>query len=206
MVCAALVLLGAAAMPAAAAGSGNLWPNGAPGNRANTEWRTGSYGNGVLTRRTLIKAYLAAGEILMLGSSAIGQGASDIRVYDPGLVTGPIGIETIPAAASFSCNAQRLAAGAPALQGMIRSRAKELAGPDTIPTGGVAGGYVPCHYAAPVTGVYSVAFIGPAGTASNADAVVAGDVALAAASDFNGIQSTSVASSAAINTVISLQY
>ncbi len=190
---AALALLGAFALPAAAAGSANLWPNGAAGNRANTEWRTGSYGSGALTRRTLVKAYMTAGEVLMLGSSAIGQGSSEIRVYNPGLITGPIGTETIPALASFSCNTQRLTAGAPAFQGMIRSRAEELAGPDTIPTGGVAGGYVPCHYAAPVDGVYSIAFIGPLGTASNADAVVAGDIALAAAGNFDGTQSTSVA-------------
>src|ERR1700682_3164453 len=96
----------ACAAPVFAAGSANLWPNGAPGNRANTEWRTGSYGNGALTRRTLIKAYMTAGQVLMLGSTAIAQGASDIRVYNPGLVTGPIGTETIPAAASFSCNTQ----------------------------------------------------------------------------------------------------
>jgi uncharacterized repeat protein (TIGR01451 family) len=190
--CAAIALLGAAA-PASAAGSGNLWPNGASGNRANTEWRTGSYGNGALLRRTLIKAYMTAGQVLMLGSSAIGQGASDILVYNPLRVAGPVGTETIPAVANFSCNAQRLGVGAPAAQGMITSRAQELAGPDTIPTGGVAGGYVPCHYAAPVTGIYDILFIGPLGTASNADGAVAADVALAAAGDFDATQGTSIA-------------
>src|SRR5258708_1558942 len=102
-------LFAAGAVPASAAGSVNLWPSGASGNRANTEWRTNSYGGGLLTRRALIKAYMAAGEVLLLGSSAIGQGASDILVYNPGQVTGPIGTETIPAPASaaFSCNAQR---------------------------------------------------------------------------------------------------
>jgi uncharacterized repeat protein (TIGR01451 family) len=190
---AALALLGAAALPATAAGSGDLWPNGAAGNRANTEWRTGSYGNGALTRRTIIKAYMTAGQVLLLGSSAIAQGLSDIRVYNPGKVTGPIGTETIPALANFSCNTQRLLVGAPAFQGMIRTRAEELAGPDTIPAGGVAGGYVPCHYAAPSTGIYSVAFIGPSGTASNVDGAIAGDVALAAAGNFNATQATSIA-------------
>ena len=38
----AVLMLVAAAPPAFAAGSANLWPNGAPGNRANTEWRTDS--------------------------------------------------------------------------------------------------------------------------------------------------------------------
>jgi len=76
---------------------------------------------------------------------------------------------------------------------MITSRAQELAGPDTIPTGGVAGGYVPCHYSAPVTGTYDIAFIGPLGTASNADGVIAADVALAQAADFDATQGTSIA-------------
>jgi uncharacterized repeat protein (TIGR01451 family) len=176
-----------------AAGSGDLWPNGAAGNRANTEWRTGSYGNGALTRRTLIKAYMTTGQVLMLGSSAIGQGLADILVYNPGRVTGPIGTETIPALADFSCDTQRLLVGAPANQGKITSRAQELAGPDSIPAGGVAGGYVPCHYQAPSTGVYNIAFIGPLGTASNADGTIGGDVALAQASDFDATQGTSIA-------------
>src|ERR1700692_1497169 len=110
------------ALPAMAAGSGNLWPSGASGSRANTEWRTGSYGNGALTRRTLVKAYMTAGQVLMLGSSAIGQGSSDILVYNPGLVTGPIGTETVPALASFSCNTQRLGGGGLPAQG---SRSEE---------------------------------------------------------------------------------
>ena len=190
--CSVLALL-ASASPALATGSSNLWPNGASGSRANTEWRTGSYGNGALTRRTLIKAYLTTGQVLMLGSSAIGQGSSDILVYNPNLVAGSIGTETIPAVANFSCNAQRLAGGAPAAQGIIASRAEELAGPDTIPTGSVAGGYVPCHYAAPSTGIYNVAFLGPLGAASNVDGAVAADIALAAAGDFNATQGTSIA-------------
>ena len=188
----------ASASPALAAGSSNLWPNGASGSRANTEWRTGSYGNNVLKRRTLIKAYMTTGQVLMLGSSAIGssaigQGPSDILVYNPGLVAGAIGAEIIPGAASFSCNAQRGAVGAPAAQGIITSRAEELAGPDTIPAGGVAGGYVPCHYAAPSTGIYNIAFLGPDGAASNANGAVAADVALTAAGDFNATQGTSIA-------------
>jgi uncharacterized repeat protein (TIGR01451 family)/MYXO-CTERM domain-containing protein len=188
-ICAAVAILGAGVQPAMAAGSGDLWPNLAPGSRANTEWRTDSYGNGVLTRRTLIKAYMTTGQFLLLGSSAIGQGSSDIRVYDPGLVTGPIGTETIPAPPSFSCNTQRL--GGPVGQGMITTRAQELAGPDTIPSSG-SGGYLPCYYAAPSTGIYDIVFLGPAG-ATNTDGTVAADVALAQAGDKNASQGTSIA-------------
>jgi len=57
--------------PAYAAGSRNLWPNGAAGNRANTEWRTSTYGGpGMLTRRTLIKAFMNAGDVLLVGDEA----------------------------------------------------------------------------------------------------------------------------------------
>ena len=43
------------------------------------------------------------------------------------------------------------------------------AGPDTIPTGTVANGYVPCHYQAPSAGVYDVAFLGPNGFSDDTD-------------------------------------
>jgi uncharacterized repeat protein (TIGR01451 family) len=183
------------AVPVAASGSSSLWPSGASGARANTEWRNGTYGGGLLARRTLVKAFMQVGEVVMLGSSAINQGASDILVYNPGLVTGPIGGETVPlpAAASFSCNTQRLGGAAPPFQGQITSRAEELAGPDTIPTGSVTNGYVPCHYQAPATGVYDIVFLGPLGFANNTDGTIGADVALTAASDFSAAQGTSIA-------------
>jgi len=183
---------GLGAQAALAAGSQDLWPSGAPGNRANTEWRTSAYGNGALARRTLVKSFMNAGEVLLLGSTAIGQGAGDILVYNPGQVTGPVGTETVPvpALASFSCNTQRL--GGPANQGMITSRLQELTGPDTLPAS-IPNAYVPCHYQAPATGVYDVVFLGPLGFAADADAAVAADVALTAASDFSAAQGTSVA-------------
>ncbi|HEY0832217.1 MAG TPA: DUF11 domain-containing protein [Candidatus Dormibacteraeota bacterium] len=185
-----LLFLAWGASGASAAGSQDLWPNGAAGSRANSEWRTSSYGGGLLLRRTLLKAFLNAGEVLDLGSSAIGQGSSDILVWNPGLVTGAVGTENVSAAPSFSCNGQRVGA-----QGQIVSRAEELAGPDTIPAGGVPGGYVPCHYTAPSTGIYNIAFTGPAGFAlvPDADGTVGADVALANANDFSAAQGTSVA-------------
>jgi uncharacterized repeat protein (TIGR01451 family) len=194
-----LFLVFGAGVTASAAGSRNLWPSGAAGNRANTEWRTSSYGGGKLARRTLIKAYLSSSEVLLLGSTAIGQGSGDILVYNPGLVTGPVGTETVPppAAASFSCNAQRVAAGAPPGQGRITSRAQELAGPDTIPAS-IAGAYVPCHYQAPAAGIYDVAFLGPSGFAPTPDlnASVGADVALdgvAHPEDYSAAQGNSIA-------------
>ena len=186
--------------PAAwAAGSANLWPNGASGNRANSEWRTDSYGGGAITRRTILHAYAQAGEFIFMGSTARGvvNGATvgDILAYNPGQVTGPIGTEIVPlpASAAFSCNAQATGLGAPANQGQILNRAAELAGPDTIPVGGVAGGYTPCYYQAPSAGVYSIVMTGPSGFTVAGNGTVAHDVALTAAGDFSSAQGTSVA-------------
>ncbi len=173
-------------------GSQNLYPTGAAGFRANTEWRTSSYGNGAVLRRTLLHAYATAGELLLVGSTAMGQGTADILIWDPGLVTGTPGVETIPAMASFSCAAQRTSSGI-AAQGRITSRAEELAGPDTVPGGGVTNGYTPCVYAAATTGIYSIAMVGPAGLASDVDGGIGGDVALTSGTDFSAAQGTSVA-------------
>lgn len=183
-------MIGAASV--SADGSKNLFPSGAFGFRANTEWRTGTDGGGKVYRRTLIHAYATAGEWLLTGSSAIGVGAADILVWDPGLVTGSPGLENVPASASYSCDVQRTASGIVA-QGKITSRAEELAGPDTVPGGGVPSAYTPCTYQAPQTGVYSIAVLGPSGFGSNVDGSPAADVALAAAGDFNANQGTSVA-------------
>lgn len=173
-------------------GSQNLYPSGATGFRANTEWRTGSYGAGAIARRTLLHAYATSGEFLLVGSTAMGKGQADILIWNPGLVTGTPGNETIPATASFSCAAQRTTSGI-ATQGEITSRAEELAGPDTVPSGGVINGYTPCVYAAPSTGIYSIAMVGPAGLASNVDGGVSADIALTAAGDFSAAQGTSIA-------------
>ncbi|MBV8300881.1 MAG: DUF11 domain-containing protein, partial [Candidatus Dormibacteraeota bacterium] len=185
-------LLLVASMSALAAGSATLFPNGTSGARANTEWRTNVSGGGVAIRRTLLHAYLVGGEYLVMGSSAMGQGSADILVWDPGLVTGPIGNETIPGTASFSCAAQRSGSG-DTNQGVIASRAEELAGSDTVPLGGVTNGYDPCYYQAPSTGIYSIAVVGPAGLNANADGSIGADVGLTNANDFSAAQGSSIA-------------
>lgn len=177
--------------PAALAeGSRSLYPATATGNRANIEWRdtTVQYANFV-TRRTLLRVYANAGEVILTGSSAVGVNLGDILIYNPGLVqpdptlgpnfdtvTPAIGQEPLPAVSSFSCNAQRTALGNAAL-GQITTRAQELAGPDTIPAGGVAGGYAPCSYVAPTTGIYTVVITGPSGFNSTGDTAPTGSIA-----------------------------
>ncbi|MBI3242893.1 MAG: DUF11 domain-containing protein [Chloroflexi bacterium] len=178
--------------PARAEGSRDMFPDPPSGNRTNIEWRNSAYGGGLLLRRTLFKVFANQNEVILLGSTAVGVTNGDVLVYNPGTVTGPVGNETIPGAADFSCVAQRTASGI-ADQGQINSRAEELAGPDTVPAGGVPGGYTPCTYTAPVTGIYSVVFYGPVGNNSNAQGTVTGDVTLAGAANFDATQSTAVA-------------
>ncbi len=177
---------------ARAEGSRDMFPDPPSGNRTNIEWRNSFYGGGLLYRRTLFKVFANQNEVIFLGSTAVGVTNGDVLVYNPGTVTGPIGNETIPGAANFSCLAQRAGSGI-ADQGQINSRAEELAGSDTVPAGGVPGGYTPCTYTAPVTGIYNVVFYGPVGNNSNAQGTPTGQVNLAAATNFDATQSTSVA-------------
>jgi uncharacterized repeat protein (TIGR01451 family) len=134
-------------------GSVNLEANG--GKRALTEWRTSLYGN-LLPRRTLFNVYAQAGEELALGSSGVGVGSGDIVVWTPSQITAPLTV-ALPAPA-FTCSVAQPGAGA------LTTRAQEVAGP--LPA---AGGYTPCIYTPAVTGIYNVAFYGPAGGSSDAD-------------------------------------
>lgn len=183
---------------AGAEGSRDLYPAGASGNRANIEWRNSFYGS-FLRRRSLFQVYAAAGEIILLGSSAVGVQQGDIRVYNPNRVTGIIGNETIPDTPDFSCAEQRTATGS-AGQGRITSRDMELAGPDTIidpatatPGNDILNGYVPCFYTAPTSGIYYIVFLGPEGDNSNAEIAPTGEIDLTSSANFDAQQGTSVA-------------
>ncbi|MEW5958776.1 MAG: hypothetical protein AB1801_13670 [Chloroflexota bacterium] len=185
---------------AQAEGSRTMYPTGVGGNRANIEWRNSFYGNNFLRRRTLLKVYAEAGEFILVGSSAVGVGAGDIRIYDPGVVTEiPIGDEVIPGingepgGPDFSCENQRGGGGTGNLQGRITSRLQELAGPDTVPAGGVTNGYFPCYYQAPTTGIYHVIFFGPDGDGQDNEGPPTGEVDLTSPNNFNANQRTSVA-------------
>lgn len=162
----AIVLTG---KPAQAEGSRSLYPAGATGSRASLEWRNSADQRwvGRLEFRTLLKVYVRAGESIYLGSSAVGVGQGDIRVYNPGLVTGAVGTESIPAIPSFSCATQQ-----PGL-GQITTRAQELAGPSSATN---PGGYVPCVYTATQTGIYDVVFFGPAGGNAFTSGALTGEI------------------------------
>jgi hypothetical protein len=146
--------------------------------RANVEWRTSNYYDPLgdlqgVKRRTLFSVLLKPGERLLLGSSALGVGAGDVRVYESGLVSGEIGQERFVEAGAFSCRAAQPG------QGRISSREQELAGP-TSDLRPVPGGFSPCIFtpapgAAP--GLYRIVFWGPAGGTSNAEVTPGGDIA-----------------------------
>lgn len=195
---------------AAGEGSGTLYRGNDPNVfRSHIEWRTSSYGGGdspdfILLRRTLLFLYAQANEEILLGSSGIATGTApgipdtgDIQVFNPGEVTGTIGQEAIPALAGaaappqagafangFSCVAQRTAIGD--TRGRIADRAAELAGPLPAP-----GGYQPCVYVAPETGIYAVVFTGPSGPNSDAEPTITG-LLDSPPEDFGLLQRTSV--------------
>ncbi|MEH2301230.1 MAG: lamin tail domain-containing protein [Nostoc sp.] len=173
---------------AQAEGSRTLYPSSATASssRANLEWRTNTYGNLVL-RRTLLKVYANKDEYILLGSSAVGISNGDIRVYNPGSVSGNIGSETIPNTGYFSCSTQQ------AGRGVISTRQQELNGPRAISGGGNPNGYIPCYYQAPSTGVYDIVFYGPLGGNSSSEITPTGEINLANANNFNAQQGTSVA-------------
>jgi hypothetical protein len=177
-------------MPRTAApiGTSELFPFDTPGFRASIEWRNSTYGGNLLLRRTLLKVYAVAGEYILLASSAVNVPSTpnkgDIWVFAPGTVTGPVGSEAIPASPDFSCVAQRATSGN-ADRGRIADRAHELGGPNT------AGGYRPCVYQAPHTGIYAVAMLGPDGANSDREIALSGKID-APTSDFGPNQATSV--------------
>ena len=204
-----LATAGAAALTpgiARAEGSAQLYPvnatcapNSAGGScRANIEWRTDAYGPATgaqVRRRTFLEVYAQAGEVLEMGSSAVGAGNGDILIYNPGVVTDS-NAEPLPALTTgvngFRCSDQRASSGVGG-QGRITSRAQELAGPQAADGSGNLTGYIPCSYTAPATGIYGVVFYGPSGDGSSADGGVTGDITLASAADFNATQGSSVA-------------
>jgi fimbrial isopeptide formation D2 family protein/uncharacterized repeat protein (TIGR01451 family) len=134
--------IGAGIQPAHAEGSRELVENG--GHRPYTEWRTDTTGG--IVRRTLLKVYVKAGEVVNLGSSAVGVGTGGNAV----LFAPNANVDT--ATPLVDCRVDQPG------KGVMTTRAQEIAGP--LPT---SGGYDPCVFTAPNDGIYQVAFYGPAG-------------------------------------------
>ncbi|MEH2076466.1 MAG: lamin tail domain-containing protein [Nostoc sp.] len=182
-----LCYLSSGIQSAQAEGSRTLYPSSATAgsSRANLEWRTDTYG-GLVLRRTLLKVYANKDEYILLGSSAVGVNNGNVRVYNPGRVSGSIGSETVPNTPDFVCTSQ-------AGRGVISTRQQELNGPRAISGGGNPNGYIPCYYQAPSTGVYDIVFYGPDGGSSSANGAPTGEMDLSNGNNFNAQQGTSVA-------------
>lgn len=195
------VLLGywllAPSSPVLAEGSRTLYPTPATCGigagqacRANLEWSPGALYAGLLQRRTILRVYAEPGEVILLGSSAVGIDAGAVGnpgnalIYAPGAVAlAPVGAEVVPAegTAVFNCLTQRGALG-PATRGYIATRDQELAGPNNVnaTTGADLGGagYVPCHYQVPAGagGIYSVVLYGPNGNVQDVNGGPTGSI------------------------------
>jgi uncharacterized repeat protein (TIGR01451 family) len=146
--------------PARAEGSKELTANG--GARPYLEWRNDPTGQ--FRRRNILKVYAKAGETINLGSSAIQDLPStnnlgNILLFDD---SANLSAHPLTPAPLLNCRTAQLG------KGIIDTRAKEVAGP--LPN---AGGYDPCTFSVPTTGVYQVVFYGPdgatGGTGGSAD-------------------------------------
>ena len=104
---------------------------------------------------SVLRVYARAGETIQMGSSAMGLGgSSNTLVYAPGTDFASASDPTVrapyPSDPVFATDVRDCNADAPGT-GRISSRAQELAGPAPNP-----GGYTPCEFVAPATGIYSV--------------------------------------------------
>ncbi len=138
--------------PAQSEGSRELVQNG--GNRPYTEWRTSTTVG--LLRRTLLKVYAQAGEVINIGSSGVGVGSGNAVIFAPN------------ANVDIAAPVRDCVADQPG-QGVLNTRAKEIAGPSPA-----TGGYAPCTFIPTVSGVYQVAFYGPDGKNGDTDATAGG--------------------------------
>lgn len=139
--------IGVGVQPAQAEGSRELVGNG--GHRPYTEWRTDSTGG--IVRRTLLKVYARAGEVVNLGSSAIGVGSGNALLFSP-----TANVDT--ATPLLNCRTQQPG------KGVMSTQSQESVG--ALPA---IGGYDPCVFTASSDGVYQVTFYGPDGKNGNSD-------------------------------------
>ena len=150
----ALLLAPGTAAPARAEGTVDLLTNG--GKRALTEFRDTKTAG--LYRRSWLRVYAKAGEVINLGSSGMGVGSGDIWLWNPNIITdSQMATASIPAP-TLKCSTTQ------STKGKLTTRAQEQAGP--LPN---SGGYDPCVYTAPEAGIYWIAMLGPTGISGNTD-------------------------------------
>jgi uncharacterized repeat protein (TIGR01451 family) len=119
---------------AQAEGSRELTASG--GDRPFLDYRTDMTDTGSVLRQTVIQVFAQAGEILYLGSSAVGVGSGAIEYTRPDGTTGTCGGE-----------------------GRINNRAEEEVGPDPLFPN--QDGYAPCVVPVGQTGIWQIDFVSP---------------------------------------------
>ncbi|WP_456833315.1 hypothetical protein [Deinococcus sp. UYEF24] len=129
---------------ALAEGSSELNGTGAADYRAFLETGYGGGTTSGVPRKTLLYAYVVAGEKLALGQSGMGLGVAAIKVNS---------IDGATTLATFNT-----ASGC----GLIGTRAQEVNGP----LAARAGGYPQCTYAPAATGIYQIEFLAPSNSGS----------------------------------------
>jgi hypothetical protein len=135
-------------------GSKDLYPTGVSGNRAFLYSSANTFGAEAYPFKTAGTHYVyaVAGELIGVASSAQGRGQGTINIFAPNNVT-----PGTPSATS----------GNSTTTGRISNRAQEETGPYNLTGALPAGRYRPFEYIAPVTGIYRVEFIPPAGLTGN---------------------------------------
>lgn len=134
-----------------AEGSRTLFPVDATGSRGSIDAASGQNFLNLGPAIQFMYVYAQAGEKILLGSRARNNGG-DIYIYNPQSF-GAKGAETVPINADFACSSQGAGLG------YIDSRSQELAGPNSANgINVVVGGYQPCFYTAPQSGIYGVKF------------------------------------------------
>ncbi len=142
-----LSVLGSALLnPSLAAGSKDLNGSGPTDYRAYLETGYNGGQTSGVPRKTLLYAFVNAGENLALGSSGQGLGTASINIKNQSGTT----------LASFTGTGC----------GVISTRAQEVAGPAVI----TAGGYPGCTYTPTSSGIYQIEFIAP-NNASNGNPI-----------------------------------
>lgn len=151
--------------PVLAEGSRDLYPATYPagGFRSAMDLRATASQRymGVISGRQFLYVYAEAGEYILTGSRNRNNGG-DVLIYDP-QAFGTKADETRPTASNFQCSSTTPPAGSYSGTGLglIAGRAQELAGPNSADnSAAVAGGFAPCAYRAPSTGIYGVQFMG----------------------------------------------
>ncbi len=154
----ALLLAPGTATPAHAEGTVDLLTNG--GKRALTEFRDTKTAG--LYRRSWLRVYARAGEVINMGSSGMGvvNGATsgDIWLWNPNIITDSQMVTANIPTPTMKCSTSQ------STKGKLTTRDQETKGP--LPN---SGGYDPCTYTAPEAGVYWIAMLGPTGILGNTD-------------------------------------